>query len=72
MRSLRALYFERGYIMAKALLNKILSTSGFISLIMTIGFVILSYTGNLTDTYSTLFTVIITFYFSADDAPPHE
>lgn len=58
--------------MAKALLNKILSTSGFISLIMTIGFVILSYTGKLTDTYSTLFTVIITFYFSTDDTPPHE
>lgn len=53
--------------MAKALINKIISTSGFISLIMTIGFVILSLNDKSNMTYNTLFTVIITFYFSNDD-----
>lgn len=53
--------------MARALLNKILSTSGFISLIMTVGFVILTATDKMTDSYTTLYTVIITFYFSNDE-----
>lgn len=56
-------------VMAKALLNKIISTSGFISLIMTIGFVVLTSTGKMTDSYTTLYTVIITFYFSNDLSP---
>lgn len=60
---------QGGETMAKALLNKILSTSGFISLIMTVGFVILTATGKMTDSYTTLYTVIITFYFSNDMAP---
>ena len=56
--------------MAKAILNKVLSTSGFISLIMTVGFVILTYCGKITDSYITLYTVVITFYFSNDTIPP--
>lgn len=55
--------------MAQAILNKVLSTSGFISLIMTIGFVILTYCGKITDSYITLYTVVITFYFSNDMTP---
>lgn len=53
--------------MAKALLNKVLSTTGFISLIMTIGFVTLAICGKESSIYNTLFTVIITFYFSRDN-----
>lgn len=53
--------------MAKALLNKVLSTTGFISLIMTIGFVTLAISGKESSIYNTLFTVIITFYFSRDN-----
>lgn len=52
--------------MAKALFDKLITTSGFISVALTIGFIILSVMGNLTDTYKTLYTMIIAFYFGND------
>lgn len=55
-----------GIKMAKALFDKLITTSGFISVALTIGFIILSVMGNLTDTYKTLYTMIIAFYFGND------
>lgn len=52
--------------MAKALFDKLITTSGFIAVALTIGFIFLSITGDLTETYKTLYTMIIAFYFGQD------
>lgn len=53
--------------MAKALLNKILSTRGFISLLMTVGYIVLAIYKTVPDTYQILYTVVITFYFGNEE-----
>lgn len=52
--------------MKERLLNKLLSARFLVTIVLTIVFAILAFMGGLTTEFITIYTMIVTFYFSKD------
>ena len=52
--------------MKERLLNKLLSARYLVTIILTIVFAVLAFLGGLTTEFITIYTMIVTFYFSRE------
>lgn len=52
--------------MKEKIINKLLSAKFLVTIILTIVFAVLSIVGGLTTEFITIYTMIVTFYFSKD------
>ena len=52
--------------MKEKIINKLLSARFLVTIILTIVFAVLAFMGGLTTEFITIYTMIVTFYFSKD------